>query len=719
MADRTVAWKPRSENKILGTYVDRLDGVEKATGFAKYSTDVNPAGTLFALMLTSPHAHAKITSIDLEPAKSVPGVHAVYAFPTGQAGAEMLFEGQPIAAVAADTPAQAADGLKAIAIEFEVLDHFVSETDLALGYEKGRAKPQKVVQEGDIGAALADADGTVSGFYGVHTITHMCLEPHGTHCQWPAEGELLAHLSTQNVSGTSGQFAQPLGIDAAKVTVNCEYIGGGFGSKFGADEWGVACADLSRQSGRPVRLHLDRATEMQIAGTRPSGFVNVTVACDADGKITAWDSQLWGTSGIDGGAVSQVPYVIVPKNRRMQVTGLVTNCAKNRAWRAPHHPQACALTDTAIDDLAAEMEMDPYDFFLNNLDLVGSDSNEKDVYRRGLYAAELEIAAKLMDWKGKWQGRGKWSEGTEKHGLGLALHTWGGRAGGGKCTVRIRPDGTVESMSGTQDLGTGTRTAIGITLAETFGIPLSKVKVNIGTSKYPACGGSGGSTTIGGVTGPHRRAGLEALWKIFDLVANKHKVDAATLKAVDGQIVSGDKKVCSWEDAARLVGPMGLEVMGEGPKDDGLTNDQVAGVQMAHVAVDPETGVVRMVKYVAVQDMGVIINRKAAESQILGAMIMCIAYALSEERIMDDVSGRFVNANLRDYKLPRIGDIGELVVELYEPDSEYARGVIGLGEPPVISGGAAISNAVANALGKRIPVLPLTPKRVLDTLRAT
>jgi xanthine dehydrogenase YagR molybdenum-binding subunit len=220
------------------------------------------------------------------------------------------------------------------------------------------------------------------------------------------------------------------------------------------------------------------------------------------------------------------------------------------------------------------------------------------------------------------------------------------------------------------------------------------------------------------VSGPHRRAGLDALWKVFDLVAAKYSVDAATLAAVDGKIVSGEKTVCSWEDAARLTGPMGLEVAGEGPKNDGLTSVQVGGVQMAHVAVDPETGKVRIVKYVAVQDIGTIISRKTAESQVLGAMIMCIAYALSEERIMDNHTGRYINANLKDYKLPRIGDIGELVVEFYEPDSEYNRGVVGLGEPPVISGGAAISNAVANALGKRIPVLPLTPKRVLDTLRA-
>ena len=227
------------------------------------------------------------------------------------------------------------------------------------------------------------------------------------------------------------------------------------------------------------------------------------------------------------------------------------------------------MTDTVIDDLAAEMEMDPYDMFEKNLDLVGADSNEKDVYRRGIYAEEMQVAAKLMDWKGKWQPRGEWTEGTEKHGLGMALHTWGGRAGRAMCTVRVRPDGTIESMAGTQDLGTGTRTAIAITLAETFGIPISKVKVNIGTSKYPACGGSGGSTTIGGVTGPHRRAALNGLWKIFDKVAGQvqsgrptHwrpstvKWSAATRRSAPGKTRRGSLARWAWKSPAKALKTM-------------------------------------------------------------------------------------------------------------------------------------------------------------------
>jgi xanthine dehydrogenase YagR molybdenum-binding subunit len=330
----------------------------------------------------------------------------------------------------------------------------------------------------------------------------------------------------------------------------------------------------------------------------------------------------------------------------------------------------------------------------------------------------MEIAARLMDWKAKWHPRGKGEKkGAWMHGVGMALHTWGGGAHASTCLLKVHPDGTAEVLLGSQDIGTGTRTVIGMVAADTFGIPLTSVKVQIGSNKYPKAGPSGGSTTVGGVSGPVRRAALEALWKIFDLVAEKYKVGADTLSARDGKVWSNDKEVCTWKQAASLVGKMPLEVMGQGPKNDGLTSQQVGGVQMAEVAVDPETGIVRIVKMVAVQDMGMILDRMTAKSQVLGALIMGIAYSLVEERIVDRMTGRYINADLENYKLPRIGDIGELVVELYEPEDQYNRGVIGLGEPPVISPGAAISNAVANAIGVRVPILPLTPKRVLDAMK--
>jgi xanthine dehydrogenase YagR molybdenum-binding subunit len=258
-------------------------------------------------------------------------------------------------------------------------------------------------------------------------------------------------------------------------------------------------------------------------------------------------------------------------------------------------------------------------------------------------------------------------------------------------------------------------------LAETLGLPVGAVSVNIGRSTYPESGASGGSTTVGAVSESHRRAGQDALGQLYDKVAVKLGADANSLEAVDGRIqVQGNPgKSLSWKESCSLLGMKPLEVTASHQRGNRspLSSEGVGGIQMAHVAVDSATGVVKVKKVVAVQDIGLVINPKTATSQINGAVIMAIAYALFEQRIMDSTTGAFVNAELAEYKLPRLGDIGEIVVELYEPESERQRGVIGLGEPPVIAGGAAISNAVCNALGVRVPVLPLTPKRVLDALK--
>ena len=711
MAERKVSWKPRKENSLVGKRHLRLDGVEKASGAAKYSADINTKGTLYARLVTCPHGHAKIVKLDADAALKVKGVHAVHLFK--DVGAECRWDGELIAAVAADRPEYADDGVRAIkaTLEFEVLEHFVDEEALKAGEAAGRGKALGNNTKGDSAAALKDAKAVSKGYYGIHTISHCCLEPHGSHCEWEGDDAINVHLSTQNVSGTGGQFAGPLGLDAANVSLNCDYIGGGFGSKFAVDEWGLACAKLAKDAGRPVRLMLDRATELKIGGNRPSGFAEVTVAADAEGNITAWESHHWGTSGIAGSTIrlNQMPYVFSIDNYKRSATGLSTNTGPQRAWRAPNHPQLCAITDTAIDDLSAKLGMDSYDVFMKNLDKTP---------RANVYAAEMEIGARLIDWKKKWHLHGKGaSKGGVKRGLGMALHTWGGRAHAATCTVKVHPDGTVESFAGSQDIGTGTRTVIAVTLAETFGLPVTGVKVNVGSNKYPRSGPSGGSTTVGGVSGPNRRAGLELLWKIFDLVAAKHDVAADSLSAKDQKIWSKGQVVCTWKQAAALVGPMPIEAQGKGPAKDGLTDQGVAGIQMADVSVDAETGQVRMNQFVAVQDCGLIISKTQAESQVYGALIMGIAYALTEERIMDNKTGRFINADMENYKLPRIGDIGELIVHMYEPDSEYDRGVVGLGEPPVIACGAAISNAVANALGVRVPVLPMTPKRVRDALK--
>ncbi len=714
MSGRVVNWR---NNGIIGEDTPRLDGLDKASGFAKYTADMNQEGTLFARLLTCKLAKAKITRLNVDAAKAVHGVHTVYLFKNE--GDDCNWDGELVAAVAAETGDQAEDGVRAIEVAYEELEHFVDEEDLETARERELTKEGIVDRTvGDPDQAIADADVVHEGYYGVATISHMCLEPHGAHCEWNDSDEgpkLIARHSTQAVSTTGPQFASKFGLDATDVRVICNYIGGGFGSKFAADVWGWASAQMSKDTGRPVRLMLDRPTELKTPGTRPSGFGKCTVAATEDGTITAWKSHYWGTSGPQGRTVdgNQLPYVFDFENKKVETTGLMTNCGPNRAWRAPPHPQLCALTDPPITDLAAKLKMDPLEVYqknLGNLDRQSADG------KSAVYAAELERAAELMEWEDKYHPPGEGGDGAVKRGVGVAMHRWGGRAGASNCTVKVHPDGGAEVFLGSQDLGTGTRTVIAMVLAETLGLPLDGVKVHIGSNAYPKANPSGGSITVGGVSGPVRRAGLDALWMIMDKVAEKHGVPGDDLDAFGGRIWHDNEEVCTWAQACSLLGPMPIEVQGSGPQNDGLTSSGVAGVQMADVSVDTETGIVTMNKMVAVQDCGAIINPLTARSQVYGGLIMGIAYALSEERIMDNKTGRYINADLINYKLPRIGDIGELVVEMYQPETEFGRGVVGLGEPPVISTGAAISNAVHNATGVRVPVIPLTPKRVLEAL---
>ena len=718
-------WPQQGSTAVLGKETDRIDGLEKATGTAKYAYDINPPKMLIARALGCPKAHCKIKSIDVTPAIAVPGVVNVNLLKKVEN--EIRWQGDLIAVVAAETEAAAAEGVKAIKVEYEDLDVFVNEEDLAAAEKAGRTgsggqnvQLEKEVDDDQVDAAFeklfdqCQADGAVvEGHYGIHMITHMCLEPHGSTCEWE-NGKLTAHLSTQNVSGTAAQFATPLSITADDVTVHCDFMGGGFGSKFAADVWGVACAQIAKETGRPVKLMLTREQELQNGGNRPSGFIDVKIGADRKGVVKVWDSHHWGTSGDGGGGVSQsvVPYVFNPPNRRRKQTTVSTNIGKSRAWRAPNHPQGCAMTQVAYDDIAAKLGLDSYDVFLANLPSVGDKAK--------VYEEEMKIAAKLMGWKDKWHphGKGK-ADGSVVTGLGMAIHTWGGGGHSSTCQLKIHPDGGVETTLGSQDIGTGTRTAIAVVVAETLGLPVSAVKVNIGSSKFPNSGPSGGSTTIGGTSESNRRAAQDALAQLSEKVAGKLGVNAADLEARQGRIQTKDgKKSLSWKEACSLLGmnPLSVEGKFERGKQSNLSSSGVGGVQMAEVAVDKETGVVKMKKFVAVQDIGLIINRQTAESQMYGAMIMGIAYALFEESIFDPKTGAFLNADLGDYKLPRLGDIGELVVEFYEPASEYNRGVVGLGEPPVISPGAAISNAVCNALGVRVPVLPMTPERVLAAL---
>jgi xanthine dehydrogenase YagR molybdenum-binding subunit len=274
----------------------------------------------------------------------------------------------------------------------------------------------------------------------------------------------------------------------------------------------------------------------------------------------------------------------------------------------------------------------------------------------------------------------------------------------------------------TQDLGTGTRTMVAMIAAETFGLPVSAIKVKLGDNAYPNSGGSGGSTTIGGVTSSTRKSSVNALQKLFEVVAKSLDVPVESLEAVDQRIrMRGNPdKGMSFQQACQKLGVTTISELGQNvpanAPQEGLNTGGVGGVQMADVSVDTETGIVKMNRLVAVQDCGLVVNPKTAESQVMGACIMSVCGALMEERIMDQQIGRVLNPDMEFYKLAGIGDIGEIIVHMDIREENDKRGVIGLGEPCAIGGVAAIGKAVANAIGVRVPRVPLTPMRVLGAL---
>lgn len=698
-------WPEAGKRSLIGKRISRLDGPAKVSGSAKYSYDINRPGLLFAKVVRCPHAHARITRLDVSAAEKMPGVKAIRIIQ--DVGSEIQWSLDEVAVVAAVSEEMAEDAARAVAVEYEVLPHFVTEEKLE---QAPQVKPAQERVEGDPDTALAEADVKIEGYYGIRPIAHCCLESHGQVCEWEDEQNLTAWCSTQAVSSVSGQFSEKVGIPASNVRVITQYMGGGFGSKFSADRWGIECAQLARQTTKAVKLMLERDAELTVAGDRPSAYARIQVGAKKDGTVTVWSSRSWGSGGLGGAGSPPLPYVFKIPNLRHQHSSVPTHEASSRAWRAPNHPQACFLTLSALDDLAAALEMDPLEFFLKNVAITD---------RAEVYTAELKKAADLMGWSRRWHRRGDSGNGHVKRGLGLALHTWGGGGHGSNCEVVVHPDGSVQAKLASQDLGTGTRTVIGIVVAETLGLPLEAVKVEIGDSRHPASGGSGGSTTVGGVSSSARRAAQNALDQILARVAPDLETTPDQLEAVGGKIqVKGDSsKSLTWKQAAARLGMSPLTASGQNNRGDKeLSDSGVGGVQMADVSVDVETGVVKINKLVAVQDCGLIIDLKTAESQVYGALIMGTCYALMEEKIFDPVTGRLLNPNMEFYKLAGIADIGELVVHMMTGPGYDGRGVIGLGEPPVISPGAAIGNAVANAIGVRVPYLPLTPDQVLAAL---
>ena len=545
-----------------------------------------------------------------------------------------------------------------------------------------------MVEKGDVDKAFADCPTVVEGFYTTPVLLHNPLETHGNTVSWTDDG-VTAWASTQVLFGVRDALANNLKVPQNQVRVICEYMGGGFGAKLSAGAESAIAARLSKAALAPVKLMLPRFDEALAVGNRPSTFQKIELGASADGKLQALELENYGTPGIGSGGVTEgasgdvgvpAPFIYRVPNSRVKQASVAVNAGSSRPFRAPSHPPASFGMESILDELAVKLKMDPVELRLKN--------DPSEVRRK-----EYQLGAERFGWKEKYKEPGS-SPGPVKTGVGCAGSTWWG--GGGKGTqveAQVNPDGSVELRCGTQDLGTGTKTVIALVGAEMLGLKPEQILVRVGDTRFPPSGGSGGSTTAASVSPA-----------VYDACAN-------ALQELQKQTGVADARGENWVGACKKLGVNPLVVSGQ--FQEGLSGGGVGGVQFAEVAVDTNTGFVKVKKITCVQDCGLVVSKLTCESQANGGIIMGIGYALYEERMMDRRSGVVLNPNLETYKLPTLADIPEIDLVLFEMPE---KGVIGIGEPVTIPTAAAIANAVANALGVRVNSLPITPERVLAAL---
>ncbi len=740
-------WDADATLSVVGTAVPRLDGAAKVTGAARYTSDVNLPGLLHGKILRNPQPHARIVSIDASRAARLPGVKAVLTFekpdtfsalgetdengkpidrsgatPGGPGRRSVMFAGEEVAAVAATTPQIAEDAIHLIDVTYEPLPHVV---DLDQARQEGaprvfpdqeNAQPASVRKRGDLEAGFMQAEVTVEGTYTTPVALHNALESHGAVARWE-NGKLSVWASTQGVFGFRDDLAKFFKIPTANVRVVTEYVGGGFGAKFGAGITGVVAALLARKAGAPVKLMLDRHEENLATGNRPSSVQWLKIGAKRDGRLTALHLKSYGTGGIAGGAGVGGPawMIYACPNVRIEEQDVMTNGGPAMPFRAPGFPQGSFGLESSLDELADKLTIDPLD--LRRRNYIEAPAKALD--------AQYELAAKEIRWERRKApvaaaAPGAPDGGKVLRGFGLGTAMWPVYGGPPTdATVTIHSDGAVECICGVQDIGTGTRTAMAIVVAEVLGLKPEQIQITMGdTATKMYAPASGGSVTLTSVLPAVRSAAEGARARLLQAVAPALGGQPDKLELRDGQVRTRDgARTLPFALAASRLKTTVISSQASRAENYNGRGGEMFGAQFAEVEVDTGTGKVRVVKIAAAHDCGRTINRLAAESQVNGGVIMGLSYALLEERVMDGPTGNVMNPNLEDYKIAGTLEMPEIVpimVDVYDPNNNV--GVKGLGEPVIVPTAAAIANAVSNAIGRRVRDLPITPARVLALL---
>jgi CO/xanthine dehydrogenase Mo-binding subunit len=739
--------------KVIGTRPIRHDGTDKVTGRAKYGADIKLTGMISGVILRSPHAHARIKSIDVSRASAVPGVRAIVTgadmpdaanriVELGEgavnlhhlshnvlAGPKVLYRGHAVAAVAADTVHIAEEAAKLIRVEYELLPPVLNVLDAmkdgapillddlkteSLGEQTNKVSNTAKhfrFELGDLEKGFAAAKVVVEREFHTATVHQGYIEPHNSTAFWSPDGHITVWTSTQGTFTVRQQVAELLRVPLSFVKVIPMEIGGGFGGKISVYLDPVA-ALLSKKSGRPVKILMSRADCFEGTGPTPGSFMRVKMGADASGRLTAAEAYLAFEAGaypgspVGAAAMCVFACYDVP-NGRIDGFDVVVNKPRSNAYRAPGATHAAMAVETIVDEICEKLGLDPLEFRLKNAAKEGSRRIDGPVFPRVGMIESVEAIQQSEHWKtplkGPYRGRGVASGFWFNCGLKSAV------------SATVNADGSVALVEGSTDIG-GSRTGIAMQLAEALGITAEEVTPTVGdTDAVGYTDVTGGSRVTFATGWEAYEAALDIQRQMCARAAQIWEVDPQQVQYIDGGVQGPDGKRLSFKELAAKAMKHGEPIIGRGSADPACPGGAFA-THVVDVEVDPETGKVEVLRYTAAQDVGTAIHPSYVEGQIQGGAVQGIGWGLNEEYFYDE-KGTMRNATFLDYRIPTCLDlpmIDAIIVEVPNPGHPY--GVRGVGEVPIVPPPAALANAIYQAVGVRMLQLPMSPPRLLHEI---
>ncbi len=750
----TSAEKP--DFKVVGTRPIRPDGVEKVTGRARYGADTHPPGLAYAQILRSPHAHARIVSVDLSEAEKSPGVLAVAThsdLPAAEdkteavgegavnikelselilASEKVLFAGHGIAAVAAQTQNQADDAVAKIKVEYELLPAVLDvrdamRDDAPILDESRRTKelggetsdrPSNIASHsqfaaGDVEAGFAEADLIVERAFTTKMVHQGYIEPHSSTAMWNPDDTIAVWTSTQGPFAVRSQVAEILRRSLGSIRVTPMEIGGGFGGKMTIYLDAIA-AVLSRKIGRPVKMSMSRRDVFEASGPTSGTAIRMKMGVK-DGKITAAEASLtyeagaFAGSSVGAGAMCMLaPYSI--ENIKLDTYDVVVNKPKTAAYRAPGAPAAAFASEQVIDEITKQLDVDPLQFRLQNSSREGTKMVTGMVFPTIGHEECVQAALDSPHYKTPIEGPNR--------GRGVASGFWFNGGMQSRVAASVNPDGSVNLTEGSPDIG-GTRASLSMQLAESLGVSYEDIRpAVVDTDSIGHNDVTGGSRTTFASGLAVYEAGQAVVGQMKERAAKLWSVEADDVVYEEGVLkcLKDSTKEMTFKEMAAQSARTGGPIVGQASLNARGVGAAFA-THIVDVEVDPDTGKTEILRYTAVQDAGKAVHPSYVEGQIQGGVAQGVGWALNEEYFYDE-EGQLLNSSFLDYRMPTTLDlpmIDTIVLEVPNPGHPY--GVRGVGEVPIIPPLAAVANAVADATGQRFTDLPMSPRRVVETLQ--